>query len=63
MASTDLPTPFTRPSAEAACSADRLHSTCLQWSADGELMPVDLRPVLETLARVDANLTAELRRA
>jgi hypothetical protein len=35
----------------------------LQWSADGELMPVDLRPVLETLARVDANLTAELRRA
>ena len=34
-------------------SGSCLGRTCLQWSADGELTPLDLQLVLERLARVD----------
>jgi hypothetical protein len=38
-----------------------LGSTCLEWSADGELTSMDLILVLERLARVDQHVAALCR--
>jgi hypothetical protein len=36
-----------------------LGRTCLQWGPDGELTALDLNLVLERLARVNSELTAQ----
>ena len=51
-------------SAPAPVATDWLGSTCLgrtclQWSADGELTALDLDLVLERLAQVDQEVTAQ----
>ena len=38
--------------------SDCLGRTCLNWSADGELTALDLRLVLERLARVDQQISS-----
>lgn len=35
---------------------DCLGSTCMKWTASGELSELDLHRVMERLARVDANV-------
>ena len=35
-----------------------LGRTCLKWSADGDLTPLDLELVLERLAQVDQDVAA-----
>ena len=37
---------------------DCLGSTCMKWTASGELSEIDLHRVMERLARVDENLDA-----
>lgn len=36
--------------------SDCLGSTCMKWTASGELSELDLHRVMERLARVDCNL-------
>ena len=37
-------------------AGDCLGSTCMKWTASGELSELDLHRVMERLARVDANV-------
>lgn len=48
-------TDFNRLNAPSNC----LGRTCMKWGADGELTPRDLSLVLERLAQVDQQLTAQ----
>ena len=41
-----------------AARGDCLGSTCMKWTASGELSERDLHRVMERLARVDENLDA-----
>ncbi len=54
------------PAVTEPARGDCLGSTCMQWTASGELSELDLHRVMDLLARVDENIDAiqnTLRRA
>ena len=46
------------PGLSEPARGDCLGSTCMKWTASGELSELDLHRVMERLARVDENLDA-----
>ena len=47
-----------KPGVSELARGDCLGSTCMKWTASGELSELDLHRVMERLARVDENLDA-----
>ena len=47
-----------KPGVRELARGDCLGSTCMKWTASGELSELDLHRVMERLARVDENLDA-----
>ena len=47
-----------KPGVSEPARGDCLGSTCMKWTASGELSELDLHRVMERLARVDENLDA-----
>ena len=47
-----------KPGVSETARGDCLGSTCMKWTASGELSELDLHRVMERLARVDENLDA-----
>ena len=47
-----------KPGVSTSARGDCLGSTCMKWTASGELSELDLHRVMERLARVDENLDA-----